>query len=170
MKKNILKTFLFASTLGLSLAVCAAAGTITTNNPTGSAATNPQTPTNSTTTSVAPGRSGANQIGNTGDTLDMSRSSMRTTNPPLSTAPPATLPMAQPQSVDPANRANPTLNEAQRRARIQQPYQNAEVCRDDDAACLRRRSEQLRRNTPFENRIPPTPGSSITNPDGSLRQ
>lgn len=136
MKKNILKMFLFASTFGLSLSVSAAAETMTTSNPTGSAATNPQTPTNSTTTS----------------------------------APPATLPMAQPQSVDPANRANPTLNEVQRRARIHQPYQNAEVCRDDDAPCLRRRSEQLRRNTPFENRVPPTPGSSVTNPDGPLRQ
>ena len=59
------------------------------------------------------------------------------------------------------NQMSPT--EAQQRA--QAPYMDAEVCADNDAACLRRRQEQIEGNTPFQQQTPPTPGvPGVVNP------
>jgi hypothetical protein len=78
------------------------------------------------------------------------------------------LPMAMPPQVDP-NR-NLTLDESQRRA--SQTLQNLEVCNDGDTGCLRRRNEQMRRNTPFQQQTPPTPGAmpSTDNSNSNIRK
>jgi len=77
--------------------------------------------------------------------------------------PASNLPMALPPQVDP-NR-NLTLEESQKRA--SQTLQNLEVCNDDDASCLRRRKEQMRRNTPFQRQVPHGRGEMNTPSDGS---
>jgi hypothetical protein len=73
------------------------------------------------------------------------------------------LPMALPPQVDP-NR-NLSLEESQKRA--SQTLQNLEVCNDDDASCLRRRKEQMRRNSPFQQQVPHGRGEMNTPGDGS---